>query len=81
MPSKPKAKKPERLRGCKKGRKWWHCPVVPAPRVDKRSYRTVKRGRNLIRVGCPRGKWSPGGPKGRQCKVDMVATSILKPVK
>lgn len=65
---------------CEKGRKYWHCPVTPEPRVDKRSIRTVKRGKNLIRVGCPTGKWKPKAPRGKKCKVGMVAISILKPI-
>ena len=69
------------MKGCTKRKNYWHCPVKPTPRVDKRSIRTVKRGRNLIRVGCPTGKWSPGASKGKQCKTAMKAISVLKPVK
>ena len=67
------------LKNCKKQGRWWHCPVTPKPKVDKRSIRTVKRGRNLIRVACPSGKWNPKGRKGKQCKVGMVRISTLKP--
>ena len=80
MAKKSKDKKPKELKGCEKGRKWWHCPVTPKPRVDKRSIRTVKRGKNLVRVACPTGKWSPSAPKGKQCKTSMVSISVLKPV-
>ncbi len=75
-----KTKETKGVKGCTKGRKWWHCPVTPRPRVDKRSHRTVKRGKNLVRVACPTGKWNPKAPRGRKCRVAMVATSILKPV-
>lgn len=73
-------KKPKSMKGCTKGRKYWHCPVKPALRVDPKSIRTVKRGKNLIRVACPVGKWRPSAPRGKQCKVGMVSISVLKPV-
>ena len=77
--SKKKSRK-DSLKGCKKKGRYYHCPVSPKPRVDKDSIRTVKKGKNLIRVACPSGKWNPKGRKGKQCKVAMKAISVLKPV-
>jgi len=48
----------------------------PLPRwVDPRSIRTVGHGATRIRVGCPKGKWSPAR---RRCK---VGTSMVESVK
>jgi hypothetical protein len=50
----------------------------PLPRwVDPRSIRTVGRGATRIRVGCPKGKWSPSR---RRCSVGtrMVETAGVR---
>lgn len=42
---------------------------------DRRSFRWVRRGRNWLLIGCPRGKWKP---RAQRCKVGTRAHKILK---
>ena len=48
-------------------------------RIDKRSIRTIRVGRHgkLMRVGCPKGSWSP---KYKRCRKGMRAYSLMVPV-
>ena len=60
-----------------------HIPVGkanPLPRsLDPRSIRTVRRGKTLIRVGCPKGHWHGRAKAGRQCDLGMRAFEKLRP--
>lgn len=49
-----------------------HKRLVSKRQFDRRSFRTIKRGRRLIRVACPRGQWKNG-----RCRVGMQAQAIL----
>jgi len=50
----------------------------PIPRgIDRRSVRTVKRGRSRVLVGCPTGHWHPRA-KGRKCDVAMRAFEVKR---
>ena len=42
---------------------------------DPRSFRRIRRGKSLITVACPRGKF-----KGGVCQVGMQAQSIWRPI-
>ncbi len=68
-------KKP--AKGCVKIKNYWHCPIKGAPKCDPRSIRTVKRNKTLIRICCPKGKWSL---KTKRCKVGTRGISKLIPV-
>jgi len=46
----------------------------PPSRCDRRSFRTIKRGKVKIVICCPKGQWRRG-----RCKVGTRAQSILKP--
>jgi len=51
---------------------------------DKRSFRTKRRGKVELLIGCPRGKWMPKakykGKKGR-CAVGTRAHVVRTPLK
>ena len=64
-------------KGCTKGRKYYHCPIKPAPKCDPKSIRTVKSGKNLVRICCPKGNWNP---KTKRCKVGTKGLTTLIPV-
>lgn len=64
-------------KGCTKGRKYYHCPITPAPKCARGSIRTVKSGKNLIRICCPSGKWDS---KKKRCKVGTKGLTKLIPI-
>lgn len=65
-------------KGCRREGNFFRCRQKPVKFFDKRSFRTITRGKNKIVIGCPKGKWSP---KKKRCKVGTVAQTILRPVK
>ena len=61
---------------CPKGRGRYCRERQASPKkFAKGSLRTIKRGKTLIVVGCPRGKWD-----GKRCRVGTRAQTILRPL-
>ncbi len=53
-----------------------HERLEPKQRFDPRSFRTVRSGKALITVGCPKGHYDPGRDR---CKVGTRAQRIMHP--
>lgn len=51
---------------------------IPKGRFDPRSFRTIRTGKSLRTVACPRGAWDAKAPKGKQCRVGMKVQRVLK---
>ena len=64
-------------KGCVREGNFLHCRKESPSKFDKRSLRTVKRGKNRIIIGCIKGKWDN---TKKRCKVGTRALTILKPV-
>ena len=54
------------------------CVSVKAPLVsfDRRSIRTLVRGKARILIGCPKGQWMP---RKQRCKVGTRAYEVITP--
>lgn len=65
-------------KGCVREGNFFRCRKESPAKFDKRSFRTIIRGKNRIIIGCPSGKWDS---KRKRCKVGTRVQSILKPIK
>lgn len=65
-------------KACRREGNFIRCQQAPKGDFDKRSFRTIIRGKNRIVIGCPKGKWSA---KRNRCKVGTRAQTILKPIR
>lgn len=54
--------------GKRRANKIWYRRNPISRKFDKRSIRTIKRGRAMILVGCPRGSWMP---RRKRCRKGM----------
>jgi len=60
--------------------KYLHGRVKSPKAFDKRSFRlkSLPKGVKLT-IACPKGKWDPSKPKGRECKVGSQTQSVMFP--
>lgn len=59
-------------------KRYCHRRLKSKKKFDKRSFRTKRSGKALVRLACPRGKWHAGTER---CRVPMQAQAILVPKK
>lgn len=57
-------------------KRYRHERLEPKGRFDPRSFRTVRSGKALVTVGCPKGEYDP---RRRRCKVGTRAQRIMRP--
>jgi hypothetical protein len=59
--------------GVRKAKHFWNKKKGFAKGIDRRSIRTIKRGKTRILVGCPKGKWKRG-----KCSVGTRGIEVIR---
>jgi hypothetical protein len=57
-------------------KKFCHKRLASPKKFDRRSFRTITRGKVKVRIGCPRGKWDA---KRERCETGTKAQAVLTP--
>lgn len=65
------------MKGCTKGKGYWHCRIKPPGNFDKRSFRTVSKDGAKLVIACPKGKYNAST---KRCTVSTQVQKKMIPV-